>query len=116
MSLLFAQFSPAEKLQLPTTKTSPELFWVLVAIGAIVLVIIAWALFFRRRPDEVSGWGPARSHYHEPSADLGSKSSHGSRRRRRRRRRREHRPRNPTLAETGGLPPVRPEQSPDPES
>jgi hypothetical protein len=27
--------------------------------------------------------------------------------RRRRRRRREHRPRNPTLAETGGLPPVR---------
>ncbi|MCX8107768.1 MAG: hypothetical protein N3G20_03080, partial [Verrucomicrobiae bacterium] len=29
------------------------------------------------------------------------------RRHRRRRRRREHRPRNPTLAETGGLPPPR---------
>lgn len=30
---------------------------------------------------------------------------------RKRRRRREHRPRNPTLAETGGLPPVRRETS-----
>lgn len=29
-----------------------------------------------------------------------------------RRRRREHRPRNPTLAETGGLPPPRPEPPP----
>ena len=33
----------------------------------------------------------------------------GSHRHRRRKRRREHRPRNPTLAETGGLPPPRPE-------
>jgi hypothetical protein len=36
------------------------------------------------------------------------------RRRRRRRRRREHRPRNPTLAETGGLPPIRTEAPPGP--
>ena len=33
----------------------------------------------------------------------------GTPRHRRRKRRREHRPRNPTLAETGGLPPPRPE-------
>lgn len=37
-----------------------------------------------------------------------------SRRRKRRRRRREHRPRNPTLAETGGLPPIRTEAPPGP--
>ena len=35
-------------------------------------------------------------------------------RKRRRRRRREHRPRNPTLAETGGLPPIRTEGPPKP--
>lgn len=34
-----------------------------------------------------------------------------SSRRRVRRRRRDHRPRNPSLAESGGLPPVRPEDS-----
>jgi hypothetical protein len=33
----------------------------------------------------------------------------GTHRHRRRKRRRDHRPRNPTLAETGGLPPPRPE-------
>jgi hypothetical protein len=38
----------------------------------------------------------------------------GDRRKRRHRRRREHRPRNPTLAETGGLPPVRTGRPPDP--
>ena len=31
---------------------------------------------------------------------------------RHRRRRREHRPRNPTLAETGGLPPIRADKPP----
>ncbi len=38
----------------------------------------------------------------------------GRRKRRRRRRRRGHRPRNPTLAETGGLPPVRSTDAPPP--
>jgi membrane protein implicated in regulation of membrane protease activity len=33
--------------------------------------------------------------------------------RKRRKRRRKHRPRNPTLAETGGLPPNRPERPPE---
>ena len=34
-------------------------------------------------------------------------------RRRRRRSHHRHRPRNPTLAETGGLPPIRPEDPPE---
>ena len=41
--------------------------------------------------------------------DTGPDTESGTSRHRRRKRRREHRPRNPTLAETGGLPPPRPE-------
>lgn len=41
---------------------------------------------------------------------------HHHRHRRRRIRRREHRPRNPTLAETGGLPPIRNSETPPPGS
>ena len=43
-----------------------------------------------------------------------SESGDGRVRRRVRRRRRDHRPRNPSLAEAGGLPPVRPEDSAPP--
>ena len=39
---------------------------------------------------------------------------HGRRRRRRRRHRRDHRLRNPTLAETGGLPPPKPPEPSNP--
>lgn len=49
--------------------------------------------------DEESGSGEQGKHRH-------------SRHKRRRRRHREERPRNPTLAETGGLPPVREAQNP----
>jgi len=64
---------------------------VLIYIGALFLVALAtfaWAVFrvqHRRR----------HSHHHRPKP--ASKHRHQSR----------HRPRHPTLAETGGLPPVR---------
>ncbi len=88
----------------------------LVVLGAGVVlfgVLLLWVAYFRRR----------RSHrhhhrHHRPSApaeatvadDASAESdaeSSGHSRHRRRRRRREHRGRNPTLAETGGLPPPR---------
>ncbi|MCP5519658.1 MAG: hypothetical protein H7A45_20655 [Verrucomicrobiales bacterium] len=49
-----------------------------------------------------------------PVADPELESSGHHRRHRRRRPRREHRPRNPTLAETGGLPPRREPGQPPP--
>lgn len=74
------------------------------AFGVVTLLILFWALFIRKRPDESS----RRYRYpsREPKANQGSESGGESGRRRRRKRRR---PRNPTLAETGGLPPVRTE-------
>jgi heme/copper-type cytochrome/quinol oxidase subunit 2 len=68
---------------------SPEwvdLFIVLAAIFLLVLGIFFWALFLRKRK--------------------------GARRRIRRRHHHEHRTANPTLAQTGGLPPVREEANP----
>ncbi len=49
----------------------------------------------------------------DPDEDNPSEDPKEDKRERKRRRRREHRPRNPTLAETGGLPPIRTERPPD---
>ncbi|HSU53565.1 MAG TPA: hypothetical protein VLT36_05870 [Candidatus Dormibacteraeota bacterium] len=82
------------------------------AISIVVLVVIIWALFIRKpsedrprrykypRPDKASANGQSKSS--ENSGD-----SSGEQPRRKRRRRRGHRHLNPTLAEAGGLPPVR---------
>lgn len=98
----------------PLTDASKE---ALAIIGATLLLVIAlgiWAVYFRKR-------GRRRKHHHsrshnsesprpETSAETDAVAAPG----RRRRRRRHHRPRNPTLAETGGLPPVRSEPPPAP--
>jgi hypothetical protein len=109
----------------------------LIIFGAITLLtgaLVIFAYLSRKNKDETSGrrshrpwWrrhhSHAHSHSHSHSPEPGEKSSEssaggetsepGKRRRKWRRRRREHRPRNPTLAETGGLPPLR---SPGPPS
>ena len=94
-------------------------------VAAALLVGIAgfiWAVYFRKRPRDGSSHPHSRHHHHHhhQSAQESAPAGNGadavngeSKRRRRRRRRREHRPRNPTLAETGGLPPIRTEQPPD---
>jgi len=90
-----------------------------VLLGAMTVIaagIAVWAVFFRdaRRRRH-------RRHHREPASDsaTGAASTpaqgtqHSGERVRSRRRRRELRPRNPTLAETGGLPPVRSGQPPE---
>jgi hypothetical protein len=98
----------------------------LIVTGAILLVaagLILWAVAVRKRHRRHSA--PHRPHYSHHSGvqsaeEEGDESRHSSHSRRRRRRRREHLPRNPTLAETGGLPPkrseipARPPQNPPP--
>jgi hypothetical protein len=72
------------------------------ALALLVIGLVLWAIYLRkpsRRKDRHS----ARSHrrQEEPEPD----GEHGDRRRARRKRRRsEEAPRNPTRAETGGLP------------
>jgi len=99
--------------------TLKELLILLGAVALVTSMLLVWAVYFRKRPR-------AHSHHHHHhhshnqtnSSDSTNQSNGeegGQRRyRRKRRRRRDHRPRNPTLAETGGLPPLRSEHPQDP--
>src|ERR1041384_8169943 len=87
---------------------------IVIAFLSVSLVAFIWAAFFPRQGR------PHRQHHHShqppepPPQNNGQAAAHDEKKnssgsRRRRLRRREHRPRNPTLAEAGGLPPVRPD-------
>ena len=102
--------------------TMKELLLLLGAVALVTLFIVLWAVYLRKRPGDRSH-RHRHHHHHHSSAESDSLASTNNgdsdeanekRYRRKRRRRREHRPRNPTLAETGGLPPLRPERPSDP--
>jgi hypothetical protein len=84
------------------------------ALGLVTLLSVLWAIFLRKPRQH------RRSHHH--SNPRSSKPAEKTpplppqRHHKRRRSRRRHRPRKPTLAETGGLPPLRPESPPGPPS
>jgi len=102
-------------------KMEPSMKEALLISGSLVLVILLilfWAIFLRK---------PSRRHHHhhrrfarnrapEPAQGQAERATDTaavqSKRRSWRRRRRDHRPRNPTLSETGGLPPFRSEEPP----
>jgi hypothetical protein len=88
---------------------------ILILVGTLLVVtlgIFIWAAFFRKPP--------RRPHYHikRPSTDGEAFGTAPKRRtswfsfRKRHRHRHRQRRRNPTLAEAGGLPPVRSEEPP----
>jgi hypothetical protein len=87
-----------------------EMLLIALVGGGVGLVIIIWAIFFRKRADEERHPVP-ESRRPDPDDE---ENADGRVRRRRRRRKRPHRPRNATLSETGGLPPQRPEDEPPP--
>lgn len=76
---------------------------VVLVITGVVAVLLVWAVFLRRAP-------------RNPRARVLSEDPPRSSHRRRRHKRREHRPTNPTLAETGGLPPVKSDSQQDDEA
>ena len=107
MSSIFAAVpDPTEHWQRLSTFRHEALL-VCGALLAISLVALLWfALTGKRRQ--------RHSRHHSGSRNFGMNPDAGKdpalampRRRKWRRRRRDHRPRNPTLAETGGLPPIR---------
>lgn len=90
----------------------------LLVLGAGVLlfaVLMLWVVYSRRHRPHRHRHRHHRSSNRTPSVETGNsesgadEDSEHSRHHRRRRRRREHRGRNPTLSETGGLPPPRPD-------
>ncbi len=83
-----------------------------IAGGVICGTIAIWAIYRRRRRKRVTG---GEKVYRPGALSLEEEAQAEEIRRRykRRVRRRDHRGRNPTLAETGGLPPVRTEHESD---
>ena len=80
-------------------------------LGAAIVLLLGLALFllvylrFRKRSNDAD-----RARLAQMTMGHSSKTGSEKReRRRKRRRRRDHRPRNPSLDETGGLPPPRPD-------
>ena len=103
----------------PVTKTTGLVFkdvLVIVATGlALGLLLLLWARHYVK--------SKKRHHHHNRKvvshsvpavSDQEAQEVPHHHSRRRRKRRREHRPRNPTLAETGGLPTTKTEPSSNP--
>ena len=122
----FAQDTlPVDVVSAPWTRMDSTTRDILIIIGATALVTVLaliWAVTFKKKRRHHSHHHHHHHHHsherHETAseaiADEEPVSESSSRRRRRRHRRREHRPRNPTLAETGGLPPLRTTPPPEP--
>ena len=87
-----------------------ETSWILGAVLIIAAGIFFWAIFLRKRPETQRGSMVLTRARPEDANRLSA-----SGRRRKRKRKPEHPenlPRNPTLAEIGGLPPLRPDEPP----
>jgi hypothetical protein len=117
---LLAAFTVEDTLSLwkSLSQSNRERVVVLTAILLVAVPFAIWALFFSKRRRHRSHHH-RHHHSHEEVAPLAAieeddTSTRHRRRRKWRRPRREHRPRNPTLAETGGLPPVRDGGPPEP--
>ncbi|MGO8675267.1 MAG: hypothetical protein ACLQVX_05295 [Limisphaerales bacterium] len=100
-----------------------DILVVVGALGLIVLLVLIWAVAIRK-PHRRHHHHDHRDHHHHhhhrdhqesdpstvnPVAGFDEQEGDGETpgEPRRRHRHRDHRPRNPTLAETGGLPPIR---------
>ncbi len=95
ISPLFALGSFADQWR-QMSSTRHQLIIGLVILALITFAAAIWALFIQAPSENRRARGQVRREG-EPHR----------KRRKWKRRRREHRPRNPTLAETGGLPPPR---------
>ena len=82
-----------------------------VSLGlAVGVLLFVWAYFrYRKKEGKKNRHAPPKPAPVEPVPESGESER---RRRRKRRRRRDHRPRNPSLQQTGGLPPPRSDDQP----
>ena len=90
-----------------------------ILVGLVVVGVILWR--YGRTGDSTTKHRHHRHHHREQqeekppeNSNLDAEEDEVTDPKRRRRRRRGHRPRNPTLSETGGLPPVRTHSPPGP--
>jgi hypothetical protein len=86
---------------------------ILIVMGAgfAVAAILFLLIYFLKRGAKEEAERP-RAPTQAPRPEKREGATEHRHRRRKRRRRRDHRPRNPSLQQTGGLPPPRPEDQP----
>lgn len=81
-----------------------------ISIGAAIGVLLfVWAYFRYRKKEEVETRRSESGRERQRAEPQPGDGETERRRVRKRRRRRDHRPRNPSLQQTGGLPPPRPD-------
>lgn len=108
--LLLAAVNPFDTTLPPIKPVGPafkEWGFLLGAIFMVAALVILWIVFSgksRRHAARREERRRRRRSFHRSGAEPEPRGDKPSGRRRRRR---HHRPRNPTLAETGGLPPLR---------
>ncbi len=89
----------------------------MMVLGAIMVVagaLFSWAFFIRKRSTDRHGALVSSGNSSRGRASASSSGKDGKVRRRRRREHPDNLPRNPTLGETGGLPPMRPDEEGSP--
>lgn len=102
----------------PARVVFSDLLLILAAALALTLVLLLWAKYFRKSKSVGSRsviLSAPRETEDEEEEEHAGHSGHRHRRKRKRKKH-DHRSRNPTLAETGGLPPMRGEGPPPPAS
>ena len=114
MSLLPPNFAPA---QLALWMDSPEAqtrVLVFAGYAGVILLLLLWVLFVRKQKTKKRR--VYRNHPHTWQLDPTEEKQRRRRRRQERKRRSAHpeRPVNRTLAQSGGLPPRRPDDAPPP--
>ena len=115
--LFFAIFEQdPDNFALELGRMSPqarERMLILGAIALVVLLILCWAAFFRKRPRYKRGHIKRDRHsFRKSLTDAWAELNRLFAQRDRERKRIRHRPRNPTRAEVGGLPEARDESDP----
>lgn len=100
-------FGRAESAAKTTRSILTDTFVVFLVGAVLFAALYVWARYFRKSRKRVAG---GEKVYRSDSDADDSEAGDVRRRYKRRVRRRDHRVRNPTLAETGGLPPTRTEQ------
>jgi hypothetical protein len=104
-----------------TTPATRERLMIIGATGLVAVLMVLWAVLIRKKHRHRHSHHHAHQHSSKQTEVAAvpvpeSTPAPPEKRRRRRRSSRRHRPRNPTLAETGGLPPVRAEDPPEPQT
>jgi hypothetical protein len=95
---------------------SHKLIILIAVLALLAVVLLVAAAYLRRSSSHRHHRRQHHSHHHhagKPSGQAAGTANPAPIKKWRRRRRRDHRPRNPTLAETGGLPPIRSESAPE---